>query len=100
MNATISLILLTLLLQACGAGSARMQSGAAADSAQLVRRAQAALDSTRGGPSTIPLAVREFRRDGQVLEIILRPVSAAVQGGGGIVRLDSAGRVLFVRGFQ
>jgi hypothetical protein len=100
MNAAIPITLTVLLLEACGSGSAPRHGGAPVDSAQLVRLAQAALDSNRGGPSTTPLGVREFRSEGQALVIVLRPVSARVQGGGGIVRLDSAGRVLFVRGFQ
>jgi hypothetical protein len=100
MNVAIHIILSVLLLEACGSGSTPRHSGGPADSAQFVQRAQAALDSNRGGPSTIPLAVREFRREGQVLVIVLGPISAAVRGGGGIVRLDSTGRVLFVRGFQ
>jgi|SRR2546423_5695722 len=100
MSVAIPIILSVLLLEACGSGWTPRHGGAWSDSAPFVQRAQAALDSNRGGPSTIPLTVREFRREGQVLVIVLGPVSAAVQGGGGIVRLDSTGRVLFVRGFQ
>jgi len=100
MNAAIPITLTVLFLEACGSGSTPRHGGTLADSAQLVHRAQAALDSNRGGPSTIPLAVREFRSEGEVFVIVLAPVSARVRGGGGIVRLDSAGRVLFVRGFQ
>jgi hypothetical protein len=70
------------------------------DSNQLVQRAQAALDSNRGQVDPLKLTVREFRRQGATVEVVLRPESDRVQGGGGVVRMDSAGRVLFVRGFQ
>jgi len=100
MNATVLAALALVLLASCGPRSGPDVGANLPDSAQLVQVALASLDSNRGSADTLALAVREFRRESSYVVIVFTPVSAAVQGGGGHVRLDSTGRTLFVRAFQ
>jgi hypothetical protein len=96
----VPVFLALLAITSCSERRNSSAGGRGLDSTQLVARARAALDSNRGGPSTINLEVGSFQRASSRVSIILRPTSRAVQGGGGEVRLDTLGRVLSVRGFQ
>jgi hypothetical protein len=72
---------------------------ASLDSAQLVHRAMAVIDSARHGQDTFALRVAKYlpsRRSVLVELWTVRPM----QGGGGRVRLDRAGRIIRIELFQ
>jgi len=89
-----------LLALACSTRPDSRRARALPDSSQLVHLAQAALDSNRGGTDTLSLEVSQFLRTDSTVELTLRPRSRRVRGGGGVVLMDSTGRVRSVRGFQ
>jgi hypothetical protein len=58
------------------------------------------MDSVRGIADTLTLTVTEFSMDSGVATIVTSPASPFIQGGGGIVRIDTAGTILSVRLYQ
>ncbi len=80
----------------CGALRSSYSVHFVSDSALIVARAMAAVDSVRGVADSLALRVYRFVQDSTGIQVVLTPVRL-VQGGGGVVHFRPDGSIADVR---